>query len=75
MSRPLVIRDATTADEAAWRRLWDQYLAFDRVELADDVTSHTWARILDPNSRVAMRVAEVNGSLAGFAIHHFHDST
>ncbi len=75
MSRPLVIRDATAADEAAWRGLWDQYLAFYKVDLAEDVTAHTWARILDPSSRVAMRVAEVEGTLAGFAIHHFHDST
>ena len=76
MTKPApIIRDATAADEAAWRRLWDQYLAFYKVELADDVTAHTWARILDPSSRVAMRVAEVEGTLAGFAIHHFHDST
>lgn len=75
MSRPLVIRDATAADETAWRGLWNQYLAFYKVDLAEDVTAHTWARILDPSSRVAMRVAEVDGTLAGFAIHHFHDST
>ncbi|MDH4415108.1 MAG: GNAT family N-acetyltransferase [Rhizobium sp.] len=75
MSRPLVIRDATAADEAAWRGLWNQYLTFYKVDLADDVTAHTWARILDPSSRVAMRVAEVDGLLAGFAIHHDHDST
>lgn len=76
MSRAsLVIRDATAADEAAWRGLWNQYLAFYKVDLAEDVTAHTWARILDPSSRVAMRVAEVDGSLAGFSIHHFHDST
>lgn len=76
MSRAsLVIRDATAADEAAWRGLWNQYLAFYKVDLADDVTAHTWARILDPSSRVAMRVAEVESVLAGFAIHHFHDST
>lgn len=76
MTKPApIIRDATAADEAAWRRLWDQYLAFYKVELADDVTAHTWARLLDPSSRVAMRVAEVEGTLAGFAIHHFHDST
>lgn len=36
-----IIRDATAADGAAWRRLWDQYLAFHKVELADDVTAHT----------------------------------
>lgn len=75
MSHPLVIRDATAADKTAWLGLWNQYLAFYKVDLAEDVTAHTWARILDPSSRVAMRVAEVDGTLAGFAIHHFHDST
>ncbi|WP_377297660.1 GNAT family N-acetyltransferase [Rhizobium sp. SGZ-381] len=75
MSTPVVVRDATAQDEAAWRKLWADYLAFYKVTLADDVTDYTWARILDPASRVAMRVAEVEGQLAGFAIHHFHDST
>jgi GNAT superfamily N-acetyltransferase len=69
------IRDAEPADEAAFRKLWADYLAFYKVTLAEDVTDHTWSRILDPASRVAMRVAEVDGQLAGFAIHHFHDST
>lgn len=69
------IRDAEPSDEAAFRKLWTSYLAFYEVTLADDVTDHTWARILDPASRVAMRVAKVDGQLAGFAIHHFHDST
>jgi GNAT superfamily N-acetyltransferase len=69
------IRDAEPADKAAFRKLWASHLAFYKVTLADDVTDHTWARILDPASRVAMRVAEVDGQLAGFAIHHFHDST
>ncbi|EHS50349.1 GCN5-related N-acetyltransferase [Rhizobium sp. PDO1-076] len=71
----LVIRDATAADDAAWRKLWAGYLTFYKVDLDPEITDHTWARILDPSSRVAMRVAEVDGGLAGFAIHHFHDST
>ncbi len=71
----LEIRDAGPGDEAAWRRLWDGYLSFYDVALADEVTDSTWNRILDPQSRVAMRVAVVDGELAGFAIHHFHDST
>lgn len=75
MSTAVLVRDATAQDEAAWRKLWADYLAFYKVMLADDVTDYTWSRILDPASRVAMRVAEVEGQLAGFAIHHFHDST
>lgn len=69
------IRDARPADEATWRRLWAGYLTFYKVDLPEAVTDHTWARILDPSSRVAMRVALVDGEMAGFAIHHFHDST
>ena len=69
------IRDARPADEAAWRRLWAGYLTFYKVDLPEAVTVHTWARILDPSSRVAMRVVLVDGAMAGFAIHHFHDST
>lgn len=71
----LLIRDVAAADEAAWRKLWAGYLTFYKVEIAEAVTAHTVARCLDPASRVAMRVAEVDGELAGFAIHHFHDST
>ena len=69
------IRYAEPADEAAWRRLWKGYLTFYKVDLPNEITNHTWARILDPSSRVAMRVALVDGEMAGFAIHHFHDST
>jgi len=69
------IRDAMPADETAWRRLWAGYLTFYKVDLPEAVTVHTWARILDPSSRVAMRVVLVDGAMAGFAIHHFHDST
>lgn len=69
------IRDAQPADEATWQRLWRDYLTFYKVDLPDDITSHTWTRILDPSSRVAMRLAFVDGEMAGFAIHHFHDST
>jgi Acetyltransferases len=71
----LKIRDAEPGDEVAWRRLWSGYLAFCRVDLPADITSHTWARIFDTASRLSMRVAVVDDELAGFAIHHFHESS
>jgi GNAT superfamily N-acetyltransferase len=76
-ARPMsmTIRNVSPADERQWRALWDAYLTFYRTDLSEDVTASTWSRILDPGSRVAIRVAEVDGRLAGFAIHHFHDST
>jgi GNAT superfamily N-acetyltransferase len=66
------IREAIPADEAEWRRLWAGYLAFYDVPLAAEVTDATWARINDPQSRLAARVAEVDGALIGFAVWHRH---
>lgn len=71
----LEIRDARASDEAEWRRLWNGYLAFYKVDLAPEVTANTWRRILDPASAVAMRVAERASRLEGFAIHLSHPST
>lgn len=71
----LEIRDARASDEAEWRRLWAGYLAFYRVDLAPEVTANTWGRIMDPASKVGMRVAERAGKLEGFAIHLSHPST
>ena len=71
----VTIRDAAPQDHADWLRLWNDYLAFYKVTLADEVTEHTWARIIDPASRVSMRAAFFGDRMAGFAIHHFHDST
>ncbi|MBP1851251.1 GNAT family N-acetyltransferase [Rhizobium halophytocola] len=69
------IRDPAAADESAWRGLWDGYLTFYKVAIPEDVTAHTWARILDPEARVKMRLAVIDGRMAGFAIHHHHDTT
>ncbi len=71
----LSIRDARSDDQDAWLKLWNDYLAFYNVDLAEDVTAHTWARIIDPASRVSARLAIQDGNVVGFAIHHFHDST
>ncbi|MDR6100356.1 GNAT superfamily N-acetyltransferase [Agrobacterium larrymoorei] len=71
----LTIRDATSNDRDDWLRLWKAYLEFYKVNLPDDVTDHTWERLLDPASRLSIRLAVLDGTVAGFAIHHFHEST
>jgi GNAT superfamily N-acetyltransferase len=70
-----MIRDATLADEAAFRALWGAYLAFYKVDLAAEVTDATWARLMDPASPVKARLAEVDGQVLGFAVHMHHPST
>lgn len=70
------IRDATAADETAWRRLWAGYTAFYRVEVPEAVTAETWRRILDPASIITARVvADDDGELLGFAISYLHPAT
>jgi GNAT superfamily N-acetyltransferase len=69
------VRDATPADAAEWRRLWDGYLAFYRASVPEDVTATTWQRILDPASPVGCRLAERDGRIAGFAVYLTHLGT
>lgn len=71
----LTIRDATQADEAAWRTLWDAYLGFYAVDLAPGVSGRTWTRLMDPASPLKARLAVREGGLAGFAIHQHHPSS
>ena len=71
----LKIADATSADKTAWQGLWQKYLAFYKVTLLPEVTDLTWARMLDPTSRLSGRFAFVDGIMVGFAIHHHHAST
>ncbi len=69
------IRDIVASDEAAWRGLWRQYLAFYDVTLDPAVTDQTWARLIDPAAPLRGRVAELDGEVVGFALHHTHLST
>ena len=71
----LEIRDAVAGDEAQWRVLWDQYLAYNEVDLDPHVTARTWQRILDPSASLAGRFALIDGKIAGFALHLHHGST
>ncbi|MDM9627010.1 GNAT family N-acetyltransferase [Rhizobium sp. S152] len=71
----VTIRDPRPDDEARWRALWDGYLAFYEVTVAPDITDNTWRRVFDPVSAIAMRVAEVDGTLMGFALYLTHEGT
>jgi GNAT superfamily N-acetyltransferase len=72
---PTVIRSVLPADEPAWRKLWRGYCDFYDTRLSDEVTARTWKRILDPDSGVTCLLAEVEGSIAGFAHCVVHENT
>ncbi|WP_435258659.1 GNAT family N-acetyltransferase [Thioclava sp. FR2] len=71
----LTIDWAKPEDEAAFRALWQGFLAYYDVDLPETTTAHTWARILDPEHRMSCRLAYLDGKAIGFAIHHHHCSS
>jgi len=69
------IRNAEAGDFEAWMPLWQGYLTFYKVTIPPEITTATWARILDPMNPLTCRVASVDGKLVGFAHHHTHLTT
>jgi GNAT superfamily N-acetyltransferase len=70
-----IVRMAEANDEARWRELWAGYVKFYRAEVSDEVTAHTWARILDSASNIDTLVAERDGQVIGICNYVFHDHT
>lgn len=72
--RPIV--DALTAEDfPAWERLWQGYLTFYEVTLPQDITAHTWERIISTPPAILGRAARLNGELVGFSLSVLHAST
>ncbi len=67
------IRPLEARDEAEWRRLWRDYLAFYETELQDEIYGTYFARLLgnDPRDFHAL-VAEHDGKLIGLTHFVFH---
>jgi GNAT superfamily N-acetyltransferase len=72
----VTIRAVRPADEHRWRMLWDGYTRFYEREPNDELTRHTWRRILDRTSPVHSVVAETDDvGVIGLANYVIHDST
>ena len=67
------VRPLRTSDEADWRRLWRDYLAFYETEVPEEVYQTYFARLLgdDPQDFSGL-VAEVDGRLVGLTHFLFH---
>jgi GNAT superfamily N-acetyltransferase len=71
----VLIRDAGPGDEAAFRALWQGFLAHYDMDLPDAVTALTWARVMDTACPMALRLAEIDGRVLGFALYQHHPSS
>lgn len=69
------IRNLKSGDEAEFRSLWRGYLDFYQTSLEDEVTDHTWNRLLAGTDGIMGRGAFAGSELAGFSISILHPST
>ena len=69
----VLVRPLRTSDEADWRRLWRDYLAFYETEVPEEVYQTYFARLLgdDPQDFSGL-VAELDGRLVGLTHFLFH---
>ncbi len=70
------VRPLTASDAARFRELWAGYLAFYAWTLPEEISEHTWQRLIDPEQQPYGLVAvDENERVLGFVIYHFHLST
>jgi GNAT superfamily N-acetyltransferase len=73
---PIIVRPIAPADQADWRRLWDAYCAFYKVQLNEQVTARTWERLLDDRHPMLGFVAATEaGPMCGICHCILHDNT
>jgi GNAT superfamily N-acetyltransferase len=71
----LTIRPLSPQDYAEWLPLWQGYQAFYKVEIAPEVTAHTWARLHNEAPQIHCFVAENKSEICGIVHYLFHAST
>ena len=72
----VTIRNLRNADRNAWKSLWQDYLTFYETKLPDEVTDHTWSRLMlsgqNPNGLCAVTKDE---NTVGIVHYLFHRTT
>jgi len=72
----VTLRPLEAADYDAWYPLWQGYLTFYKSAVADDVSEHTFARIVDPKGDIfGFGAVDEDGALIGFVTYLFHPHT
>lgn len=69
------LRDARAEDRPDFLRLWQGFTDGYNLTLPPGVTEFTWARLMDPANPMQARLACLDGTPQGFAIHQHHPST
>jgi GNAT superfamily N-acetyltransferase len=75
MPDDIVIRPVAAADRASWEPLWRGYLAFYEKSVPEEVTAHTWARLVVGEEIRGFIALDGTGAGFGLAQFYFHQST
>jgi ribosomal protein S18 acetylase RimI-like enzyme len=71
----VIIRNVETRDRDAWAPLFVAYGEFYEATFTDEVVESTWSRLLAPTEGIDGLVAEVDGTVVGFAHYRSHPDT
>ncbi len=72
----ITVRPLQASDREEWNPLWQGYLAFYETELPDDMTEHTWSRLIsDDPELMGIAALDKEGHVIGIAHYFFHQST
>ena len=69
------IRLLVDADQAAWYTLWQQYLDFYQTRLPENISNHTWQRLLNHPQMHGWGAFDISGSLLALAHAVQHPNT
>ena len=70
-----MIRAIELTDRDAWAPLFVAYGVFYETEFTDEVVESTWLRLVTEGSGIDALVAEVDGTVVGFAHYRSHPDT
>ncbi|MEE9388344.1 MAG: GNAT family N-acetyltransferase [Paracoccaceae bacterium] len=71
----IAIRPLEPDDFDHWQQLFTGYLGYYETSLSQDIKQSTFARLLDPGSKLHCRLAISNGAPVGLVHYIFHDNT
>ena len=70
-----MIRSISLADRDAWAPLFVAYGVFYETDFSPEVVESTWLRLVTEGSGIDALVAEVDGTVVGFAHYRSHPDT
>jgi len=70
-----IVRAVAASDHDAWAPLFAAYGTFYETSFSDAVIESTWSRLLAEGSGIDAIVAEVDGTVIGFAHYRSHPDT